>query len=282
MRSKYEIESRQNEKDMLEALFASKGYFDSALLCYEAIWVSYIISLIIKCFLKNSSYIYVFFEVVVPLVLTFLTYLNKKNTLIAANIRNYFDFQVLGIEDTKSDYSIEEIKKYIYVYCKKHKYNKNISCEANEKLNKFKNWYEISNDCKDSDAVFDCQIMNIYYYNNSLKTDYFIYAIFFIVILMVVVVNIYIHGITSNIISIFLLLFNILKLFSEVIKRKKITNEINGIEKNLKVNHPKRNIEHLQLLLNKRRKCVVLNVGFLYKYIVNSINDEYRSIIKNS
>lgn len=280
MKKKEKILNRQNEDLMLKALFTSGKYFDRSQLCNTFIWIAYLILLLIPLFTDNELFISLS-EYAINITVIIIAYYSKKCAMIGANIRNYFDAYVYEMK--LNDYTNEQlsdIKSQIFKCCKKNQKQCQIkiSNTGEDKPNGFKNWYELDGNYNDKDAIYHCQKQNSLFYNKTIKYDYLSYIVAGLVVVLIFVLQSNEYGMIGAMVRSGGIIVSLILILCDVYHRNKITSKINDNVHILEFGHGMGNIIELQEQINERRKCVVLNVGYIYKYLVKDIIEEFRFI----
>ncbi len=281
MTKQEEIMNKQNELDMLKCQFASRKLFNRAEI------ENYCSTL-----LSIASILCVFFpnQLIIPLILdVFILYFSikaKNHVNIAAQIRNYFDHVILGLNSSRySDHEIREIYGKVEDLITKNQKECNIQTQNTGRDNPpgVKNWYEFSRQFEGNEVILECQRQNCWWNNRLYEIRLATIFVFSIVIASIIYIAVNILGI-STFQTLICITGSVLKTseqFIENIRYYRLSTEINNKLSMPQLSQNIIQLEHLQELICRRRTINVLEINQVHKMLCRHWSEQYERISKH-
>lgn len=281
MNNQNQISERQNDCDMLNCQYASRVLFNRA----EKYGYHALVCIIASAFCvfitgETSSLLT---PVILDILLIVFGYLMRKNQSKAAKLRNFFDSNVLGIqEDAYSDAELRSIHNEIYKSIGKKESQRNIQTTNSGRDNPpgVKNWYEFSKDYLGEEAVLECQRQNCWW-NDTLC----IRRVCITIAVFVVTTVIYwlaVHWLrVGGLQAIVCFAGMVIGLVEQIVENYKyivISKTMDDLLSLPDISHNPTQIEYLQRLINSRREFLVLEINWIHQRNAKKWSEQYENL----
>lgn len=285
MNHKNEIQKRQNSDDMLNCQYTARFHFNRAeSIGYWTFIVSVFSALCI--FLPDSdSTIIIAIPIIIDIIALILQNYSSFIQKRAAQLRNYFDAVVLGINE--ADYSLEVIRsiKEIIIHTisknpKKHQIQ--IHNTGSNFPPGVKDWYDLSFNENGTNAVFECQKQN-YHWTDKLAHKRLLISCSIIAIISAICiasVGLFHLSPVKWIPCFFALIYNQFANVLNAYRHYRIMHEICTIIKMPDIENSSLQIEHLQDKIRELREIPVLEINAIDKHYNKQWAEIYANIIK--
>lgn len=282
-----EIQSRQNEKMLLQCQYASRYYFNRGEFFNYTVWGLCLLSSFTEFFPDNSM----LFTLVIPLCLEITAFvfngIMTNSVKKAAKLRAYFDAYVLSLDYARyNSYDIREVKEIIKKVVKRKSRECQIQISHTGKDNPpgVLNWYELNSNILDENSQYECQSQNCWWNDKLFKGRVTVLAI-----LIIFVVSIYfiLYLMTNDSFKrksyIFLCSGGIVVKGLERLyynfKYYKLSIKIDGIKELLVNSRDEQQINKLQEMLNERRTMPVFEMNKLHRCLAKRLSELQSQIL---
>lgn len=275
------INNRQNYDQNLKIQFAARKYFNGAEKINYLSWALCLLS-VFMIFIPDGTneLISIGLPVLLDIAAFFVMLIFNNRLKNAAELRNYFDYQVLMIkEGSYTKTNIQKIKELALSIYQKNQSEAAISIRNTGRDNPpgVRNWYEFKNSVDGINAQFECQRQNIWWNKKMIKNRRVCLAIFFVALLTASVLLFFLFEIDA--LKIFACLAGIiLKTIERFIEYKKYYDtsiKIEAIQEHIETHLTQDGIEDLQKLINERRSIHVLEINFIHKKKAKQYSTSY-------
>ena len=266
---------------MLNCQYSARVLFNRA---EKYSYFTFIISIFSAlCVFLNGNMASFLIPVITSILSVVTTYLMKKNQKLAAMIRNYFDANVLGIND--NNYSETEVckiasivEKIISKSPKKHSIQ--ISHTGKDDPPGVKDWYQFSKDYPGNEAVFECQKQNCWWNDRLCKNRITILMGLFIVFIVIYCLITHYLKISffHSLLCVISLLLGLGYQIVENITYLKISNDLNVLLNVPNISQNEEQLYHIQARLNDRRELAVLEINWLHRRTSKTWSEQYERI----
>jgi hypothetical protein len=274
-----EIQSRQNEENLLKIQYAARKYYNTAEKLNNYVWL--------LCLMSALS---LFLPVAWPTLLThgipfcadlvaagLMLLVNHKVTT-AAKLRRYFDAYVLNI--CLDDFSVTEIRKIKEIsdrtYSKKTEKSKiqmtNIGYDSPPGVLE---WYVFQKPYFGFSAQLECQRQNAWWNSKMLRTRLMVTLCAAILVSIGFVLFMVKGEILISILGLAGLLIKIVERIIENGKYIMISIQIDGALKAIEPCPTKESVEKLQNFIDKRREVNVLEFNWFHERFANMLSKSY-------
>lgn len=278
------INSRQNEIQYLKIQYAARKYFNTAEIVNYLSWIFCILSALSVFFPSDTTK---FITMGIPIILdtlAFITaYIFNCKLKIGANLRNYFDSQVLMInQDNYTPLNKQEFNELAAKIYQKNQSKADI-CIHNTGRDippGVYNWYEFKEEINDINAQYECQKQNIWWNKKMVKNRLVCLPVFF-GILLIFFTLIFVFLQTDMWIVITCSAGIFLKIVERIIEHYKyhvISIKIETIQNHIETQLTPYNIAKLQDLINKRREITVLEINIIHRNKAKKYSTLYEEI----
>lgn len=280
---KNSIFDKQNEKDMLDILYAQRQYYNIANKLDSINLLLILIVCMFDFFEINNPMIKLLVNGLIALIIYIISYVINNYIKKGADLKKYFDYKLYEFNGITKQFE-QNCRKYIHNILKKNKpyYNQQISNDGKSNPPGLKDWYFDEGETKRLDIIKSTQSQNI-------KWDKKISTIYLIIVIILVIVLFIIYLITCA-----LMKFNIIEflaglisfasffcyLFKKIISYIKI-NKCVYFAKHL-LNKAKNDADliEIQEIIDKRRHENFCPPNIIHKIISKSVHEEIEFINK--
>ena len=284
MNNQKQITEKQNDAKLLDCQYASRVLFNRAEK-YSYLATACIILSTLCIFITGEKTSIIIPTILDILLIVFGVFMNKSQSK-AAELRQYFDAVVLGInEHNYSDAELCNIYSTVFAIT-----TKNSSEHAIQVKNSgrdfppgVKNWYEFSKEFHDNGAVFECQKQNCWWNDKlckcrlKLTTAAFVFSLF--------LYGIAIHLLQINLFqAVFCLIGLLIGLAEQIYENCKYILLSKTMDDVIKIPDVSKNVsqlEHLQTLINRRRELMVLEINWMHRKNSKIWSEEYEKISRH-
>lgn len=278
------IKQKQNNPFFLKCQFTAKHHFNKAEHLNYLVWLCCILSAITTFIPYTTSYIAIGLPLLLDVVAFILEILFEKSVSTGANLRNFFDANVLDINASQySNSDVRKIKDIIEKTSLKHPVECNIQIThtGNDSPPGVLDWYEFSNDFSDADVQYECQRQNCWWNEELSKRRLFCLTIAFLsLVFLIFVIYKYFH-ISEDLLRIIFCSGVILKIVERIIQHyncHKVFLKIQGACELVEKSKSPENIQSLQKMIEKRREISVLEVNGIHKKLAAKLSQHYKKI----
>lgn len=279
---KNDIFKKQNEPNILDALFSQRYYYNTA----NKLDTINLILILITCILSSFTIEDNMYKIVVNIVLVLISWclsnLTVQNIKKGALIKKYIDYELFSFKIDKE--SIKKAKGYIFDVIKKHlkNYNQQINNDGNGNPPGLKDWYYDENKVGCINQIKSCQSQNTTWDNRISK----IYLIMLLVLFSILsVIYIIISSINKcDILNFFagaIPFANVIVFFMKrclnYFKIKKIIDEANS---KLQLASTKNALLDIQKCIDIRRENEFVPPNFVHKIISKDMHEKIKFVSK--
>lgn len=281
---KNSIFDKQNEKDMLDILYAQRQYYNIANRLDSINLLLIFIVCMYDFFEINNPMIKLLANGFIALIIYIITYFTNDYVKKGADLKKYFDYKLYEFKGITKQFE-KNCKKNIHNILKKNKpdYNYQISNDGKYDPPGLKDWYFDEGETQRLDIIKSTQSQNI-------KWDKKISTIYLIIIIILVIVLFITYLITCalmkfNIIEFFAGLISFVSffcyLFKKIISYIKINKYVYFAEHLL--NKAKNDVDliEIQEIIDKRRHENFCPQNIIHKIISKSLHKEIEFINKD-
>ncbi len=275
------INSRQNEDEYLKIQYAARKYFNIA----ENInYLSWLVCLLSALMVLVPDGVAKWITIGVPLLLDFLalilTFLFNNKLKNATELRNYFDSQVLMINESNyTDIDKQNLKELALDIYQKNRAEADISIRNTGRDNPpgVRNWYEFKREVLDINAQYECQKQNIWWNKKMVENRLICFPLIFI--LLLIIFGLIFAFLKTDVWTIIVCSAGIVsKIVERIVEHYKyhvISIKIETIRDHIENHLTADDIEKLQLLINERRSIPVLELNLIHKKKANKYSNSY-------
>lgn len=279
--SSQEIQKRQNEARFLKIQYAARVCFNAAENYNYFAWLACIASAF-SIFFPVTWHIFIINGI--PFVLDFVAalfcVLTQNNVYWGARLRKYFDANVIGINPSQFSKSEEQdiFEKAESIFSA-HLHDGLIQTRntGHDVPPGVKDWYEFATPLNAVDAQFECQKQNIWW--DKKMSHRKIPIIIFVGICIIVAFGFSMHILNRSIFTTLLCSSGIiLKIFErlyENVKYIQVSLQIDGSKETIEIKPEEKYVEHLQSLIDERRKINVLELNSVHKKVAAKLSSLY-------
>lgn len=275
------INHRQNEDQFLKIQYASRKCYNAAEIINYFSWAFCLLSALM-IFVPDSAT--KFFTIGIPILLDIaalilVLYFNSK-VENAANLRNFFDSQVLMInEDNYTDIDKQKLKELSLNIYHKHQSEADI-CIRNSGRNNppgVRNWYEFKRNVEGVNAQFECQKQNVWWNKKMVHNRLILFSILFpaLIIVFGLVVYLFKFDVWSIIACSAGIIIKIVERLLEHYKYHVISIKIETIQDHIENQLTTDGVNKLQALISNRRTIPVLEVNLIHRKKANKYSKSY-------
>ncbi len=278
---KNDIFEKQNEKHMLDILYAQRHYYNIANIL-DNINILLTFFVCVFDFLEiNNPIIKLLVNGVCGVIIYIITHIIKDCVKKGADLKKYFDYKLYAFEGITKQFE-NNCKKNIYNVLQKHNrsYQQQISNDGNSRPPGLKNWYFDERETQRLNIIKSTQSQNI-------KWDEKISKIYLIIVISLMVLSFVAYSITCT-----LMRFNTIEFFAGLISfvsffyylSEKIVSyfEINKYVYCAKIllNKAKNDTDLLEIqeIIDKRRHENFCPLNIIHKVISKSFHEEIKYI----
>lgn len=278
------IKQKQTNTFFLKCQFAAKHHFNKAEHLNYLVWLCCILSAMTIFIPDTTNYIVIGLPLLLDIVAFILEILFEKSVATGANLRNFFDANVLDINASQySESDIREIKDIIEKTSAKHAVECNIQIThtGNDSPPGVLDWYEFSHDFSDEDVQYECQRQNCWWNEELSKRRLFCLSIAFLTLVFLIFVICKYFRISDALLRITFCSGVILKIVERIIQHyncHKIFLKIQGACDLVEKSKSPENIQSLQKMIEKRREIPVLEVNGIHKKLAAKLSQHYKRI----
>lgn len=285
MNPKSEIQRRQNSDAMLDCQYAARVYFNRAEYVGYCAFIVSVFSALCTFLPDTFSAIYIVIPILIDLIACAIQFYSTSIQKKAALLRNYFDAVVLGIRE--SNYTLEDVRYIREIVI--HTINKDPESHQTQIRNTgvdsppgVRNWYNLSFDENNTNAVFECQKQNYRWTDKLARKRLLIScgAIVAIIIICISSVCLFHLSPTKWIPCFFALIWNQLSNGINAYRHYRIMHEICTIVKMPDIENSPLQIEHLQNKIEKLREIPILEINAIHNRYNKKWEDLYIQIIR--
>lgn len=280
---KNSIFDKQNEKDMLDVLYAQRQYYNIANKLDSINLLLILIVCMFDFFEINNPMIKLFVNGLIALIIYIIAYVTNDYIKKGADLKKYFDYKLYVFNGITKQFE-ENCRKYIHNILKKNKpdYNQQISNDGKSNPPGLKDWYFDEGETQRLDIIKSTQSQNI-------KWDKKISTIYLIIVIILVIVLFITYLITCA-----LMKFNIIEflaglisfasffcyLFKKIISYIKINKCVYFAEHLLNKAKNDADLIEIQEIIDKRRHENFCPPNIIHKIISKSVHEEIEFINK--
>lgn len=275
------INNRQNEDQYLKIQYAARKCFNLAEKVNYLCWVLCLLSALMVLIPEGTTkYITVGLPILLDVVAAITVFIFNDKVKNGANLRIFFDSQVLMInEGSYTDIDKQKLKELALNIYQKNKSEAEISIHNTGRDNPpgVRNWYEFKNNANGVHAQFECQRQNIWWNEKMIKNRR-VCLLLSVVTLLIACVLMFILLKTDilNIIACSVGIF--LKLTERIVEHKKyydISIKIDAIQYHIENHLTTDDIVKLQALIDERRNIPVLEINLIHRKKAKKFSSSY-------
>lgn len=275
------INIRQNEDQYLIIQYAARKCFNGAEKINYLSWVFCLISALLF-FVPDSTtkYITIGLPSLLDIIALISTLIFNKRVKNAADLRNYFDSQVLMInEDNYTANNKQKLRELSLNIYQKNQSEADISIHNTGRDDPpgVRNWYEFKNTANGVNAQFECQCQNIWWNKKMINNRRICLGIFSTILFVTFALLFILFRIET--LNIFACSVGIvLKAIERFIEHKKYYDtslKIEAIQEHINNNLTSEGVEKLQDLINERRCIPVLEINLIHRKKAKKYSTSY-------
>lgn len=281
---KNNIFDKQNEKDMLDILYAQRKYYNMANKLDSINLLLIFVVCMYDFFEINNTMIKLLVNGVIALIIYMITHVTNYYVKQGADLKKYFDYKLYSFNGIIKQFE-ESCRKSIHNILSKNMldYNQQISNDGKSEPPGLKDWYFDEGKKQMLDVIRSTQSQNIRW-DKKISTLYLIMIIILIIILFI-----------SYTITCILMNFNIVEfivgllsfvsffyyLFKKIISYIKINKYVYYAEQLLTKAKNDADLIEIQEIIDKRRRENLCPPNIIHKIISKSVHEEIEFINKN-
>lgn len=281
---KNNIFDKQNEKDMLDILYAQRQYYNMANKLDSINLLLIFVVCMYDFFEINNAMIKLLINGVIALIIYIITHVTNYYVKRGADLKKYFDYKLYSFNGITKQFE-ESCRKSIHNILKKNMsdYNQQISNDGKSDPPGLKNWYFNEGKTQILDIIRSTQSQNIRW-DKKISTLYLIMIIILIIVLFI-----------SYTITCILMNFNVVEfivgllsfasffyyLFKKIISYIKINKFVYYAEQLLTKAKNDVDLIEIQEIIDKRRRENLCPPNIIHKIISKSVHEEIEFINKN-
>lgn len=275
---------KQNEKNMLDVLFAQRYYYNIANMLDFINFVILLIICLFNFFEIKSDIIQIFANILLFLFSILLNNLVNKNILLGADLKKYFDYKLFNfkLEDDFQKKCLGLVNDVLNKNIKNYK--QQISNDGTSRPPGLKNWYFDENKSNKIDLIKSAQSQNIKWDKNISKIYLKCLIIIFISFLSIYILISMIRNYSIlKFIAGFIPLLSLLAYFIQKFKDYISVNKQTGIIENMLhyTNKSKNMLLEIQKKIDDRRRKNFCPPNIIHKVIAKRLHEKEKYINKN-
>ena len=278
------INNRQNKEELLKIQFAARKCFNEAEKINYLCWIFCCLSALVA-FVPDSTtkIITVFIPIILDIFAFIFNLVFNKKLKNAADLRNYFDSQVLMIKNNEyTNLQKQKIRDLAYSIFHNNQAEATISIQNTGKGNPpgVRNWYEFKTEIEGINAQYECQWQNIWWNKKMVEKRVVVFPLIaIIVIVFFLSLFCYFHFDIFHILPCSLgIIMKIAERFIEYNKYNKISTKIDAFQECLESNLTADNIVKLQSLIDERRTIPVLEINLIHQNKAKKYSNLYEEL----
>lgn len=278
------IFDKQNEKDMLDILYAQRQYYNMANKLDSINLLLIFVVCTYDFFEINNAMIKLLVNGVIALIINIITHVTNYYVKRGADLKKYFDYKLYSFNGIAKQFE-ESCRKSIHNILKKNmsEYNQQINNDGKSDPPGLKDWYFNEGKTQTLDIIRSTQSQNIRW-DKKISTLYLIMIIILIIVLFI-----------SYTITCILMNFNVVEfivgllsfasffyyLFKKIISYIKINKYVYYAEQLLTKAKNDVDLIEIQEIIDKRRRENLCPPNIIHKIISKSFHEEIEFINKN-
>lgn len=277
-----DINTRQNEKNILDLQYAARIFCNRAEKANYFIWFLCIAATIISLFADNAKQIIMLISIVIEVLALSMQNYMDQNAKRFSECRRLFDKYVLFNEREEiSDKLSESIRK-----AKNRKdYQEQITHNGNDATPGVKDWYTFKKEFSDGDreTIIECQRQNGFWTGKMSKWKMIITVIIGIVLFFVLWYEIQKHQlkVLPCLVGVVALVMKLIERVLVNLKYIKAFEKIEGATENTRLNGNDEQIRAVQSRIDELRSIPVFGINFVHKNLANYYTNLYDEIQKS-
>lgn len=282
------IKSKQNEEFMLKCQYTARYYFNKNEKLNLFITLGCIASSLTILINTQNYFISIGLPLAIDLICLWLQSCSAKAITNAANLRKYFDANVLDINANEySEDNLRELRELVFEVIEKNSKKAKIEIKNTGHDNPpgVYDWYEFHQDYPGIEAKFECQRQNAWWNKEMISGRikmYFISIILIIILMFVLIKILNIPIISFRFLLCSALIIRIIERCHALHSYMKSSSSIDVAIEMTQNSKTEPNIAYLQRKIDERRAINVVEVNLIHKWKANYLSNKYKKITQKN